>query len=182
MLLELNSRIYDELESQTFLALDAKEREFFVEPLRDWKTVAMCFPGARDDIEEAGKCIALERYGGAVFHLMRITEAGALALGNLIAPGDYKPQFSSVLKKIDTLVQKTKWQDWPEAAKPYKPLLVEALPRLYAVKDSWRDKVSHVDTHLVPTSATWNKEQALDIYNSTLSLMRRLSAQLAQGT
>jgi hypothetical protein len=109
---------------------------------------------------------------------MRVTESAVLELGKLVDPHDYKPQFSSVLKKLDNLVQKTKWLDWPAEARPHKALFIDVLPRLYAVKDSWRDKVSHFDIHIVPTTATSNRERATDIYNSTLSLMRLLAERL----
>lgn len=178
LLMELSTRIHDDLEGRAFLALDFTEQELYKNPRKEWARVIDRFPRAVDDIEEAGKCLSLERYAASIFHLMRLTEAAVIELGKVVDPSDYKPQFSSVLKKIDTLVQKTKWQDWPESARPHKPLFVDVLPRLYAVKDSWRDKVSHFSEHIVPTEAIANREQARDIYNCTLSLMRLLADRL----
>ena len=66
----------------------------------------------------------------------------------------------------------------PEDVKPHRRFFEDLLPRLYAVKDSWRDKVSHFDTHIVPSDAISNAERALDIYNSTQSLMRLLAERL----
>jgi hypothetical protein len=178
LLHHLYESVNDELGSQVFLTLDSSEKRFYENPSREWQTVLDRFPEVRDDIEEASKCYALGRYPASIFHLMRITEAGVLAIGKLIDPLDYKPQFSSVLKKIDTLIQKTKWPDWPVDAKPHKNLFEDLLPRLYAVKDSWRDKASHFDVHIVPTDAISNAERSIDIYNSTLSLMRLLAERL----
>jgi len=176
-IMEIHTRMIDELRSKKFLYIGVDEH-FFSEPLRDWQPVVELLPQVNDDVEEANKCFALERYGASVFHLMRISEAAALELGKIVDPTDHKPQFSSVLKKIDNLVQKTKWQDWPVEAQSHKPLFVDALPRLYAVKDSWRDKFTHFDIHIVPTTPTWTRERALDVYNCTLSLMNMLAERL----
>jgi hypothetical protein len=178
-LIEVNQRLWDELESRHFLAFEAQQQGFYETPLRDWETVVERFSHATADVEEASKCYALERYPASIFHLMRVTEAGVLELGKVVDPQDHKPQFSSVLKKIDNLVQKTKWPDWPEDAKPNKQLFIDVLPRLYAVKDSWRDKASHFEGHIIPTDTVSNRERALDVYNSTLSLMRLLAERLA---
>jgi hypothetical protein len=154
------------------------EQDFYEHPEAQWKSAIERFPAARDDMEEASRCYSLERYGACVFHLMRITEAAVIELGRTVDPTDHKPQFSSVLKKIDHLVNDTKWNDWPEIARPYKNLFTEALPRLYAVKDSWRDKATHFELKIVPTSAMLSRERALDIYNCTVSLLRLLAEQM----
>jgi hypothetical protein len=176
-IMEIHTRMLDELQGKHFLYI-GNDEHFFAEPLRDWKRVVARLPQTNDDAEEASKCFALERYGASIFHLMRISEAAALELGKLVDPADHKPQFSSVLKKIDNLVQKTRWQDWPIQAQLHKALFVDVLPRLYAVKDSWRDKFTHFDNHIVPTTATGSRERALDIYNCTLSLMNLIAERL----
>ena len=38
--------------------------------------VARAFPSSKGDIDEAGKCLALDRGTACVFHLMRILEIG----------------------------------------------------------------------------------------------------------
>ena len=145
--------------------------------MKDWGAVIRRF-GLRNEIEEAVKCYALARYTAAIFHLMRITESAAIELGKLVEPGDPKPQFSSVLKKIEQLLRKTKWQDWPNEIKPHKQLFTVVLPRLYALMDSWRENASHFDTHIVPTDTVWTKADAHQIYHSTLSLMQLLGNRL----
>jgi len=160
--------------------VDPDEQAFYSSSCREWTKVLKQFPSTRDDIEEARKCLALGRYPASIFHLMRVTEGAVLELGKLLDPKDFKPQFSSVLKKIDQLVENTKWQDWQEELKIHKPLFEEVLPRLYSVKDSWRDKAVHCDTHLIPADTVSNPERALEIYNSTLSLLRLLAERLPQ--
>jgi hypothetical protein len=176
-IMEIHTRMLDEVRGKQFLYI-GNDEHFFSEPMRDWQRVVARLPQVSADVEEANKCFSLERYGASIFHLMRISEAAVLELGKLVDSADHKPQFSSVLKKIDNLVQKTKWQDWPIGAQPHKPLFVDVLPRLYAVKDSWRDKFTHFDIHIVPTTPTWTRERALDVYNCTLSLMNLLAERL----
>jgi hypothetical protein len=175
---DIQLRVWDELNARLFLSLRGEAQHFYATPLRDWESTIERFPSIKDDVEESGKCYALERYGGCIFHLMRITEAVVIEIGRLVDPNDHKPQFGSVLRKIDNLIQKTKWPDWPESSKPHQQFFADVLPRLYAVKDSWRDKALHFDLHIIPSDAISNAERAMDVYNSTLSLARMIAERL----
>jgi hypothetical protein len=79
-----------------FSGLKTEKKAFTVVLSAAGKMRLQYFPGIRDDVEEASKCYALERYVAAIFHLMRVTEAAVLALGKIVDPDDFKPQFSSV--------------------------------------------------------------------------------------
>jgi hypothetical protein len=57
--------------------------------------------------------------------------------------------------------------------KGHLQFLKDVLTQLHAVKDSWRDKVSHVDV-LIPTD-TFTEEIALGVYEATLILMKKLA-------
>src|ERR1022692_1563167 len=72
---ELSLLVHHEMARLTFLALNGDEAEHYNEPLRGWENLADRF-GCGFDICEANKCLALERYTAAVFHLMKVVEAG----------------------------------------------------------------------------------------------------------
>ena len=42
------------------------------------------FPNTLDDIEEAHKCFALDRFAAAIFHSNQIIEIGLIELGKFI--------------------------------------------------------------------------------------------------
>lgn len=132
------------------------------------------FQNTITDIEEARKCLALGRYTAAVFHLCRVTEAAVLELECFLdnAP-DRKAHFGSVLRKIEQSSQKNKFDHVSEHLKPHIDFVRSILPQLHAVKDSWRDKVSHVDKLFV-ISDMFTPEIAFGIHDATLLLMKKM--------
>jgi hypothetical protein len=90
---------------------------------------------------------------------------------------DPKAHFGSVLSRVETLVQKSKFDDLPDEARAKKQFLIDILPQLHAVKDAWRDKVSHVGNNIIP-SGSFTEEKATEIYNATVALMKNLAANL----
>jgi hypothetical protein len=142
----------------------------YEQPLRKWSAVIERF-NCDLDVEEAGKCLALDRHTAAVFHLMKVVESGVLALQCFLdGKRDPKAHFGSVLSKLETLNTKTAFADLPPDLKPYRTFLIDTLPHLHAVKDSWRNRVCHVDNIIVPTGA-FTCEMAHNVYNCTLGLM-----------
>jgi hypothetical protein len=78
------------------------------------------------------------------------------------------------LKKLGHLQQKTDFNNLPEHLKPYRGFLGEVLPQLHAVKDSWRNKVSHIDDRII-IADVFTEEMASGVYNATLLLMKKLA-------
>lgn len=68
------------------------------------------FPSARDDIEEAGKCLAFGRGTGCVFHLMRVMEVGLRGLGQSLNEPSLDPKrnpsWEAILGRGDKELQK----------------------------------------------------------------------------
>jgi hypothetical protein len=79
---ELEGRVSDEMTSQVILAIDADRRMLYEQPEPPFRqAVAERFPDANRDIAAAGRCLTLEEWTAAVFHLMRVLEQGLRALG-----------------------------------------------------------------------------------------------------
>src|SRR2546423_3799871 len=78
---DINRRMHDELEGNLFLHIPFAKAKLYdpTEPLFG-ESVAKSFPSASDDVAESGKCIATDRGTAAVFHLMRVMEAGLKSL------------------------------------------------------------------------------------------------------
>jgi hypothetical protein len=81
---------------------------------------------------------------------MKVVEAAVLELQMFLKDKDVKAHFGSVVAKLEDMTQKQKYDHVSADLQPYLQFLREALTQLHAVKDSWRNKVSHVDTFIIP--------------------------------
>ena len=110
------------------------------------------FSTAAADIEEAGKCMALERHNAAVFHLMKIMECGLRAVHACLGIGvpfvGNDRNWGNVLKRMETAIEGRgkKWQEYE--------LFQEFYVFLRAVKDAWRNPALHVDRNYTPDEAS----------------------------
>jgi hypothetical protein len=180
--IELQDRLLDEMEGRQFFSLNLAEAEHYTWYWKGWEKVLSRFPNAMTDVEEARKCLALGRYTAAVFHLMRVTETSVLDLQCFLdTQPDVKAHFGSVLKKLEHLKQNTQLKDLPDHLKPYAGFLGDVLPQLHAVKDSWRNKVSHVDDRII-IADVFTEEMAIGIYDATLLLTKKLASGLPPKT
>ena len=81
-LYELRSRIKDELSERYFLFVFPERVQYLENKQPFGETVVEHFSAAAFDIEEASKCLALQRPTACVFHLMRVMEEGLKALAS----------------------------------------------------------------------------------------------------
>lgn len=165
--------VLNDLAEHLFLHVDRERAAFYLQPLHGWDVVIERF-GCAFDIEEGRKCYALARYTATVFHLMKVVEAAVLELQVFLKDSDVKAHFGSVLAKLEHMTQQTKYEHVPSDLRPYLPFMRDVIVQLHAVKDSWRNKVSHVDARIVPID-TFTEELAKLVHDATLSLMNKLA-------
>lgn len=143
---ELNSRIEDELSLCLLLQIPIENQKYYdtTNPFGD--KVADNFPIAAYDIEEAAKCLALERSTACVMHLMRTVEAAidAIAMGVGVHETAVKSitTWEHLLKEINGKIQANsaaKLPTWLES----KPFYEGTLSHLHSVKDAWRNPAIH---------------------------------------
>lgn len=104
----LKKRIDDELKGRDFFALEQKWTPYFYEAFLFGQEVISSLPGAIKDIEEAGKCLALERSTACVFHLMRVMEISLQQLGNKLEIGKEfleDAHWNNILEKLDKTIR-----------------------------------------------------------------------------
>jgi hypothetical protein len=80
MMGELRNRVMDEMRQDLILVLDRNLSGYFSTKGDFGEAVSTAFPGAIIDIEEAGRCLALERGTACVLHLMRVMESAVHSL------------------------------------------------------------------------------------------------------
>jgi hypothetical protein len=175
-LAELRERLEDDLQKEVFLHLSAKEVEWYEKPDKDWHEAITRFSKIRHDVEESSKCFALGRYAASLFHILLVAELGIIEVAKLLSVEGDKPGWGALdrLKKIHDKA----WNDKSSLEQKYSDLLKNTLPLAFAIKDSWRHKLSHVDNKLVWMDTDFSPEVASEIIAATRGFMRRLANDL----
>ncbi len=173
----LRTSLMNELESTLFLHAEYSVARYYREPRRDWEEVIERFPETVSDIEECSKCYALGRYAGSVFHSMQVLEHGLLALGEFIEIADPKSGFTAVANALQRVNNK-KHHDLSDFEKKHLAFFEQMHGSVQAIKDAWRNKVSHAQGKLVLMTADFSGAVAIEIYMATRGFMRRLATDL----
>lgn len=169
--IEVQLRMNDELEACTLFLLTHEEANFYSDhhfPI----SVVDYFQESIFDMEEAGKCRAVERPTACVFHLMRVTEHGIQAVAKLIGITDPRPNWEPIILKIDSELKQ------PYEKRQFKgsgDLLASISTHFHTVKIAWRNRVMHIEKK-------YTGEEAREIYAATVGLMRYLAENLPSRT
>lgn len=171
---ELERRISDEIEDQLFLFVPSSDAEFYNGEQLFGKKVEAAFPSSIYEISEAGKCIALGRFTGAVCHLMRVLECGLRAMAVKFKvrtdnkPWNYIIEVAELrLKKIRAAKRKPK--NWKVEERFYS----EAIAHFRFLKDAWRNYSMHLFER-------YDEERAKIIFNHTKAFMQQLATKLKE--
>jgi hypothetical protein len=178
LLTELNKRIEVELDAHIYLCVSREDAGFYRKPLEGWETTGTAFPSARYDIEEGGKCFALQRTTAAVFHLMRVIGAGVTALGKSlnepVLDASHNLTWDNVLSRcVRELGEKFsgKSPEWQTD----KEFYAKATATLLAVKDAWRNPSFH------EVGRKYTDEEVSDIYRAARAFMRHIATKLKES-
>jgi len=168
---ELTERIREDLQDRSILILSEDDGAYYnnAVPLFG-DEVVKAFPRAVADLEEAGKCLGLERYTASAFHLMRALEVPLQILGKRFLPNDPRPNWDPVLKAIDSELKK---EHKDRTIKGEVDFYAGVSAHMHAVKLAWRNRFAHIDAIVPP-------DKARDIFNATRGLMRHLAEHLAE--
>jgi hypothetical protein len=167
LIAEMRTRLVDELAAREFLYIPPERVRFYDDPMLFGKDVNELFPLAIDDIEEAGKCLAVGQGTACVLHTMRVLEVGLKALAkSLNIP--YAPSWESYLKQIAdniAMKHKNKTAKWKKDEKFYRDVSGDLL----TVKQVWRNPTMHVDRK-------YSAEEAEQIFTAANSVMNRIAS------
>ncbi len=173
---DLHGRLRDEISSVTFLALNLREAELYGGPRKEWEGVLGAFKDTVYDVEEAAKCLALERSTAAVFHLMRIIETGLRALGKALNDPTLDPKtnpsWDKILKRAERELQKPRSDRSPEWVAE-EQFYSTATANIRAVQYAWRNPTLHIER-------SYNAEEAREVFAAVRSFMRHLATKLSE--
>ncbi len=165
---DIVGRFTDELENTLLFHIPTDKQQFLENARKEMgEGIIEKFPEIMFDIEEAGKCLALERGTACVFHLMRIMEAGLRAVaGKLGIDVLANRTWDAMLKKIKLANEQQHSRDeWTD-------FYTEIVAKGYAVKDAWRNNTMHIENK-------YTLEEAEDIFRAVRGFFRHISTRLA---
>ena len=164
---QATSRIPDDLSAQVLIALDTRRSTLF-EELRPFGDVVFnAFPAGQNDLEEAAKCLALERGTACVFHLMRALESAA----------------SVIAAKIGATIKDLHGRSlpWGVIAENMKPR-IDIMPAGSDLQIKWyrvqQDLVVVNRAWRVPTShprESYTPDEAQEVFDATRAFMKELA-------
>jgi len=135
------------------------------------------FPDTVTDIEEARKCFALSRYAATVFHTLQVVGVGLIELGKFMKVNDPKSGWTAVANELKKIVAK-KYEDRTDFERQHFELLEQVQGTVEALKNAWRNKVSHAQGRLILRTKDFSPEVAEEILYASRSFMRRLATDL----
>lgn len=172
LLAELRGRLRDDLRRPKFLYLSRDEQRRYDEIQAFGDKVAAAFPSAGYDIEEASKCLALNRYTACVVHLMRALEVGldAVAASLGLAWPD-NPTWQKIINDINGKIG-ARSKAWKRRHEEFYAGIVT---HIGAIKTAVRNPVMHARTR-------YDEIPAIRILGAVDGLMRHLATRLKERT
>jgi hypothetical protein len=141
------ARARDQLQSRTFLAIPSGMRDFYAQstPLFGGE-VATKFSSVSYEIEEAGKCLALDRSTASAFHSIRCLEAGIRAISRCLGIPDPTRASDRSWSKTLTAIKGELDRRWPGSSNRLSGdgrFFEEAYAALAAMQNPWRNATMH---------------------------------------
>jgi hypothetical protein len=135
---DLSERVQDDLDTRYFLHILPPYIHLYEKNQFDEKTTAR-FTKSVFDMEEAGKCLALERYSACVFHLMRILDAGLKQLGGHYNIQVKNPNWGEYVQQMKLRVKAVRDSNPDEAH------AIEGIIEKYTALAGIRNPLAHSD-------------------------------------
>jgi hypothetical protein len=145
---DLRRRLLDQAELTTCLSLSSKERDLYEPraPLFGTEFEAKFATDGAFELDEAAKCLALERSTACVFHLMRLMEISVRAVARCLGiPDPIQPadrSWGAVLTKVRNGIN-AKWPTVAVRSSGEGETFDALYASLDAVKNPWRNSTMH---------------------------------------
>lgn len=108
---------------------------------------------------------------------MQIIKIGLLALGRYMNVKDPRSGFTAVANELERILNK-KFSDLTEFERNNRPFFEQLNGLVQAVKDAWRNKISHAEGRVVLLTTDFSPQIAMEIFIATRAFLRRLATEL----
>jgi len=166
-----------ELRSHLFLYVSQEQATYYTQPTKGWEKIIERWESTVRDIEEARKCFALNRYAASVFHSLQVIELGLLELGKFIHVVDPQSGWTAITRELEKILKK-KYPERSDFEKKHSSFLEQVQATVEALKNAWRNKISHTQGRLTLLSADFTAEITEDILVASRAFMRRLAVEM----
>lgn len=169
---ELRNRIMDELDDRHFFYVSGEGASLYESEEPFGTPVSLKFGATTTDINEAAKCLALERYTAAVFHLMRVMEIGVQELGVKLGVANTTEKAWGVLTtEMDAALRQRYPRNMTPAQKEEQANYAQVLSHLNGVRIAWRNPTMH-------PKSSYTGDEAREVFGHAKSFMRDLASLL----
>jgi hypothetical protein len=171
---DIRRRLQDDLKRTYFFSVTKHLAKLVpLEPLFGEK-VNDNFLTAAPDIEEAGKCLALDRGTACVFHLMRVLEVGLRALAATLSVTITSDNWNTILEAIEKEIRSRRSKGpTPDWSPEDELFFTEVTTSFYLFKNAWRNYSLHKPVMYPP-------EKAEEIYTAVRSFMKHIAQRIAE--
>jgi hypothetical protein len=170
--------LIEELSARKFAFIPATKEAFFEKDDLFGPDVAGKFKTAKQDIREAGNCLAADLNTAAIFHLMRVVELGLRALAKKLhveigkVPVEYmtwETVIDNIESKIRAFKQMPKGKKKADTLEFYHGLMGQ----FNFFKDVWRNHVMH-------SRKSYDEHRAMSAFVHVREFMQRLAEKVRE--
>jgi hypothetical protein len=175
---ELELSLIKELQAVNFAFIPADKLQYFEKDLSEslfGTPVWAYFEDAREDIKDAGNCLAADLHDGAVFYLMRVVETGLRKLARKL--------------KVKTPNKPLDYAGWAEVVKAIDDKLTAKIPKSRSAKKITALKFKHellvdfkafevIRNEAMHGRSHHNEQEAVGLFNRVRDFMQRLAKNL----
>lgn len=175
-LMDILSRLRDECRKRLYYQVDSMAAQLLADhAVHFGPDVEKSFPAANYDVEEAGRCLALNRWTAVVLHLMRALEPALAALEADLETAVPKEQWHNKIDQIEVSIELLKERKHPTkvATKEEIKWYSDAATHFRYIKDAWRNHAAHGKDR-------YDEERARRIYDNVRSFMVSLAERLSE--
>lgn len=173
---EITRTLRREMKNVFFLRLFPEEAKWAEKPTDGWKEILERFPKLSIDVHESSFCFAFGRYAASIFHVLLVAEFGVIEIAKIFGVEGDKPGWGC-LDRLER-IEKKDYKDKNPLEQKHSSFLKDILPFTFAMKNSWRHKVSHVENKLDWIDTDFSPRLAEEIISATRGFMRRLAKDL----
>jgi len=173
---EIQRTIRREMKTVVFLYIGSERARQFTAPAEDWSSSVLTrWPEMRVDIEEASKCLALNRFAAALFHVLLVAEFGVIQVCKLLEKCGDRPGWGCVggLRRI----VETPYEKRSSLEQEHSKLLESIMPEIAALRAD-RHRLTHVGNKSDWLVREIGPNTAKDAIAATRKFMGRLAIDL----
>jgi hypothetical protein len=172
------SRITDELEAMIFFAIEPSKQHYFdqKQPLFG-PEVASKFSSLKYEIEEAGKCLAVDRSTASAYHAIRCLEGGFAAVWRCLGITDplsgFERNWSNRLRKVEDEIER-RWPAKSGRMTENAKFFDQVIGMLKGMQNPYRNSSMHLDD-------VYTEERARHILELVKGVMQLIASKMDEN-